>query len=652
MRAVLQNLSPGPNAKFDHWVPTTVPLEQPQRGRHFVTDEGKKLPVVTGRKWGNVGYQLYTWVEMMTPFQEIRGEFQDLPHDRKRTDRPLSIVGEVPWIQIRFNGKRYPTSGDWVIAEHNDACTRATLTYRIPDSMLVVDIDLCRWAISNIWDFWVCVTNSDPRTPVMQQYISDLSLHFRYDALANIFGAAGRGARFVPQSAEERGYFQLMRNDYLGDKQMLVFSGKFGSVSDVRNAATLAAELQGPSYGILEDWNGKWGPWGVIPPLHPKLTNPRAQFYRRDWTDFIHWANREGSVFDRAAYGTNKRAADTGDQDDFGVSKGGPALSPLGKDTLPAWIYCLSIGTQATGMHCENTREVDGSWFRAEKHPDVKSWGFTLHYDTNQSPGRLGKPGPGAHYGWFAQDFAHASRLHQAAACALGGIDWMQRNLRGCIEWIKARRGDYFEEERAEGRVPLVGAYAHWVTGDDSIVEYFNTHWTEAYYKRLFDMEAAGQPVALFAGPSTFHDQRTHVKGPEWSPWHQGLHIAGADGMNQYAKNPFCMRALKLLTKTHVMYGWFWHKASKQWVVGSAIHYKPDHQPLTEDEYQDATLAAPHWGTDYPWWCAAAVIIAKRYHANDPSIVARCDAILAQLKRWRADSEPSFDRAAEWIAVK
>jgi len=152
------------------------------------------------------------------------------------------------------------------------------------------------------------------------------------------------------------------------------------------------------------DWVGRWLAFQATVPERPSDAGEIAARLDAQRAPMLSTQD----LFLPRAIGLRPNAGSTGDQEDFGASKGSGYL--LGEiwfaETLP-----YQVGGKAVRPF--HYRELDGTPVtQAGGHPDWWTWSQQTHWHCDVSPDRLGKPCPvpshGTH-GWTGEDDQHTS---------------------------------------------------------------------------------------------------------------------------------------------------------------------------------------------------------------------------------------------------
>lgn len=312
----------------------------------------------------------------------------------------------------------------------------------------------------------------------------------------------------------------LLRNVKLLDGVRPVFTGKMFCLpkpsrrlakqilhrTGAERIASLIAATEGEIAGCVKagTWDGRWLALKKTPEVPPSITDPFDNA-RQSWSRYITETTRRSDYLSwKRPRGLNKRAGDTGSQEDFGMCKGEMVVTagfPLG-----VFEYLLSVSTQlrATGYY-----EHDLSHVSKANRTKWVTWSQHTHSTSGDYLGK-GRQIDHPSYGWTGIDDQHFSVLNEQAAYALTGKFWLRDLLQDRIEARLAATQD--RSARAIGRTFQAMANDYLLSGDarllDKIAEVFNGFWGYQerregpikYYAVTNDpralVDAEGQPVS------------------------------------------------------------------------------------------------------------------------------------------------------------
>lgn len=148
---------------------------------------------------------------------------------------------------------------------------------------------------------------------------------------------------------------------------------------------TLKAAGEGPVVGIFMNWDGYWlaaknAPRIASGPSETTLANNAWEEFKSDMSTTAGW-------YTTRRLGIGKDPGATGDQEDFGATKG--LLAVTGKD--PKQIYVYQYNVYADVFRGFMFYEADGTPLKASAHHNWTTWSGATHYHTAVSPDRIGK---------------------------------------------------------------------------------------------------------------------------------------------------------------------------------------------------------------------------------------------------------------------
>ncbi len=665
---VIENLAPIPRG--DTWVSFTVPdkdLPNP------ATLAPQGYPVYLGKKVGPTARLVHVRIPVLGSRQKLYGWIAPTSsmatHEKPKRDLvlgPNSRPGLVPVLAMLIDKKPVEwTPTKWEIAEEGPARVVFHAWGRVPGSMLVVNWWFYVYTAYRTVNFELTVTNSDTTTQKMVQTFDGLGIETSPEVFPHVHYNRVRGGQ-DPTFVGDRFRVILSGPSWLGFGQGMAFKGRllFWTKAKVEEFATLLAELHAPVVGQALNWAGSWGPWGVVPDLHPdenKASRGYGQAAAREVSArFRDLFASKGSMWDLPPYGLRRIPAFTGDQQDFGSTKLAPALAPkLGN---PAHLYEVGHSILFEAGRPSYFYEPDGRRIRAENHPKLVFWGLYPHFHPNVSPDRLGKK-PWTPTPWNGpmapKDWSHMSSNNLAGWTLLTGshlgLHLIEHEVEGWL--LGSAKLRWLGEPRAVGRSMRSVAWHYLVTGDERIRNRFNERFNKGFQKVLNPKHKNWKVTPL----GFFEPDGRALKGKYWywTPWQEGLGIVGIDAANQLVNNARGHILLRRLCKSFITYGW-WHNKAGRWVVGVNVRYRrgaDEGKPIPPSAYLDRTQATDHRGTDFDVWNWAAVKIALRYarQTKDSAYIRRCESILAQLKQDRKfvlHPPARFDRVSEWKAVR
>lgn len=201
-----------------------------------------------------------------------------------------------------------------------------------------------------------------------------------------------------------------------------------------RSFANLLAGAHGPIVGVCHEWDGNWLAAGNVPRFHSRATAlAQAEV---DWDVFLGQLQVTAGWFADRSFGLGRMPGQTGNQADFGATKGASAV--VAHD--PKFVYALQLSAHGDALRGYTHFERDGSMLQADNHPSWVTWSRVTHWHQNVSTDRLGKstqlPFPSGVY--QGVDDEHMSHNYLAAYMALTDDPLMEDQLRHLLETDRA----------------------------------------------------------------------------------------------------------------------------------------------------------------------------------------------------------------------
>lgn len=675
-----------PHDRRNEWVTVVCPDSKAPVGFGVVKPFG--WPCIVGDRVGARGRFLHIRVSAIDAHQRLEGVVS-----KPDSDYPLdsTAIAEGSDLVIEGGGERNPVPVIVVDTPAGERRWRAQKLHvlerglgrfvfhgfgRIDNTKLVANVWFYVYPGQRSIPFELFLVNCDPRTSDTVEAIDELRLetiHGVYPAVDFLRARGGGREKYEDGKCS----VTLAEKTWLGHAQGAAFVGRliFWQKASPSEWSTMIAATDSPLHAMASDWSGEWGPWKKLPELHP-LEDVEARGYGHAaaaelFNRFVRDMRNVGTIWSNklAYFGTNNRPADTGDQGDFGVTSLLAALGPKGGDPAHLWLLWPSVFRDASrpsffymldGTPAERRTPVLKDWW---------TWGLTTHYHPGVSPYRWGKVpwGKNPSNTVLTKDFAHTSSNFLGGHAVLTGSYLSRHVCRQEAETMlafdsginesRSQRGFGLGQMRAWGRVPLAFTWHYLANGDNEKLKVFADavidHPKLGDY--LLDRAAAGWEVRT-RGPGAKDGRNLKGKYEAWSPWHQGLCIAGLDALSQVYPSDRLDEILFHLCRTHIKWGWWMHKG--RWTVGNSLRWMKGGEGLTPQQYADPTQASPHWpGTAFDLWCHAAVRAAiRRLAEKEPDLSVKAKkidaALVAQWKGWRPSrGYPGFDRGSLWFSA-
>lgn len=261
---------------------------------------------------------------------------------------------------------------------------------------------------------------------------------------AVVWDAAGARGITSPVGDPDNGYASLLLSKPVTfqDGAGFGFSGRMLSFRDPSRMAEawtpadeaalamVRAAAGGRIYAVCEDWNGRWLAGKATP---EPLTEHDREMARLD----VHYALRGMSlgntIATRRHEGCGPEPSATGEQEDFGATKGSAAVS----SGLPSAFILYQLAGYAELLRGRNHFDPAGNRLRAAQLLDWVTWSGETHYSPNISPNRLGKLSTAVRVGTghIPHDDQHMSLNNLGAALALSDdplLDFIAEGIAEC----------------------------------------------------------------------------------------------------------------------------------------------------------------------------------------------------------------------------
>lgn len=484
MRAKLVNLSPLPRS---HWAVVTFPARRVEDFKveaTFLTDRGQRFRAVRG---STVGFKtVYRIQAALGGHEAIEGELVNETHKNASPFFPHpwtldDVTALLPAFGVQHEGgaRSWSDPPDLVrLLGASPAHQRWHVKTRIPGSGLIGEFWLDLLSTDPVIPFWGKIVWSDRRDPrplvrypavaISTGEFLKLDFSTRHGILTPYRDANNKWVTILnsaPLSFQDgaglplSGALLAIRQPKAGDPIVDPESSADWVGFSLRN---LQAALGGPIVGACEGWDGWW--------LAHRFTPMGARSFAPEavaaWERFQAMLSSPAGWFAERPLGVTSTPGQTGDQEDFGASKGTFVVT----ERDPRHIFSLLYSVQAELFRGFNHYESTGLPLKAEDHPSWVTWSGVTHYHPGVSPDRLGKKDdwgvvPGT--GWYGMDDQHRSQNNLAAYLLLSDDPLIEDQLRHILTTDEASYRLRFPQygpgaPRAQGRV--VGAWSHALT--------------------------------------------------------------------------------------------------------------------------------------------------------------------------------------------
>lgn len=390
---------------------------------------------------------------------------------------------------------------------------------------------------------------------------------------------------------------------------------------DVKGILNLQAGALGPISTLSLDWRGRWTSNDNIPRIG---WNPYSikEDMAKDLEDWENSLEVNTGLFGPCKFGIGKSPGQTGDQDDFGATKGTYVISLHNLKFIPVFQYAAYTEL----FRGVNHYEEDGSPLKLDKHPGWTTWNCKTHFPSSSD--RLGKTWeapPGT--GWDGYDDQHRSQNTFAAYAMLTDDPLIDDQI-----------AHYLTTDRACHRVK----FNHWGPGAARAQGRQLQAWSQMLrlsddpkWKEIIDIRAANvasnpplninneMRVLQFAGPD---GRKAVYKNGELTTyavmWEHGLAAVGL--YNLYKQHPTedVKKSLTIVCETLLKFGYF--KDNETYYTVDDVAYDNGDAPskgmnaanvwnrIGENPKTQQIIARPYVGGTGNW-TFAGILTAKEF---------------------------------------
>lgn len=409
---------------------------------------------------------------------------------------------------------------------------------------------------------------------------------------------------------------------------LLAFVGPTGTPvdpepgEDGKDFNSLLAALGGPVNGVSHSWNGRWLANKWVP-----RRSDTSQMYADVNTE---WQRFKSAMANTVGWGENtivgiqKNPGATGDQEDFGATKGIYAVRT--KDPKHIQLYQQSVYNDVyRGFMHYDVEEGKHVPLKLGNHPQWVTWSGGTHWHTNVSPDRLGKTifNPFGDI-WWGYDDQHRSQNNLAAYIQLSDdplamdiinhmttVDMASYRIR----WPENGAG----AARAQGRMAGCLANFYTLVDEGQVKEDIATHLQVKWdgITNNNDFNVAG-PVKVIGwnqpdGRKPIFDPQGNLL-PTWSVWEHGLALVGLYNAHKANPSPQTESILTTLFTTIVDQGCF--EANDGWWLVSDQWYR-NGEPIPGGLHKDNVFMEYGRG-GVSGWTKAAVMAAAEFLPAGP----------------------------------
>ena len=540
--------------------------------------------------------------------------------------------------------------------ERNAARCVSVHRCRVGESGLVAEITLTRWREQAHGEITVGVFFSDPDAPDLQRSVELLLLESRGQAvLLRHPGPCALTTEFTPTGSRTT----LLRDQVLGDGQGIRRAGVFVPAlrGEPGHDDTIRANAIAPLLAAT-DWRGSgaYGAFGEPPEVPPWLQGPRlrAALAARH-REFVQRSQHQGAPFFAPALGPAARAGQTGDQEDFGVSK----LGAVAATGVPSFLLEAELAALQEACRPVHFYERDASPVLPERHPGWVVWSGRTHWHPEISKDRLGKPVPEPQFeshGWTGKDRQHWSSNLLGGFALLTAAPWARLELENEARLVLA--GETVtpglstsgpDAPRAVGRTLLAATWGYLVTGDQQLLARLHERVAKVYahvWEGRNLPEGKVRPFSWETPDARMLDGKT----PYWTPWQDALAAVGLVALDRVDPDPIARDIGLTLARNMVRHGWLLDAQGGAFLA-TAMRWNEGGEPLRPEEVTQGAKRDVVWshGTAYSVWALGAVELAR----GEADTAERAAEIQRRVRAGRTPPRDGwFDRFGEWDAIR
>jgi len=667
--ATLANISPLPRR---HWGVLTLPTALAVglgNEATFVADDGRRWRAVRGSTKGN--RTVYRVRAQLEGSELVTGRLVAEQHPEAVTFTSHRWVTDdipalLPTLGVRVgDGSGLGHRDHWgdtqslTMVDHSAAHQRWHLVQRIP-------------AIGVHFEWWGDVFHDDPVVHVFGKLVwSDRNDSRPVQSFQIIALQSGERMALdfmtrhggLEPAALHSNWLQVLNREpvSLQDGAGLAFSGSLltfvsGNLApppvdpadgdgDINN---LRAAVHGPVLGVSHEWAGQW----LANRNLPRFRQPR----QRDDIGWQAFLGRLGAFAGWTAtreFGCNKIPGNTGDQEDFGATKGTDAVVPFD----PRAIYRLRYSVQAELLRGVEHYEDDGQPLNAAMHPNWVTWAGVTHWHPGVSPDRIGKTAVAVSVGtgFEPHDDQHRSHNNLAAYIALSDDPCADAHARHLATVDEAAFRVRFpnrgvDSPRAQGRVAQALAQLASVVDDATAARFL-----AVMRARLLPIN--NNPTLRVAGPMKvlgwgMPETRKSVYTPDgqlgrWvSMWEHGLALVGFYVAQKHSNDPALLSTMRTVAETIATFGFF-QSGTEWWTVAEILWSDGDAPTDGVVAGSRAITAAPNAG-DVRSWTFAGALVAREVLGPEHPMAAK---LAAYTDAMTGGIEADDRRTAEWWAA-
>lgn len=673
----IANVSPLPR---QHWAVLTVPRARAESMPvecTFVLDDGRRWRAVRGR---SVGLKTVFRVRaFLSGNQAVRGSLQAEKHPDAGLFRAHPWVADdlvemIPALGTPMGNSLVPVWAQLDSVQEVDS-SPAHKRFRLEQSLGFTGLRCT---------MWVDLLHDDPVAPFTGRVVwsdrHDVAnlRQFQYllmkcgEAMAFDFARRNGIQDPVPQG---RDWVSMLNSGpiNLGDGVALPLSGRILSfVSNEwpapadpadpfdpgnRGIADLMAAAQGPVLGVCHEWEDSWLAGRKRARFNDQAQDTPFNLAASEWANFRAMMTVPAGWFAERPFGLTRTPGQTGNQSDFGATKGTSAVVAMD----PRAIYAMQYSAQGDCLRGYTHFEADGRPLSLEQHPSWVTWSRRTHWNGGVSPDRLGKdsmlPFPTGTYEGI--DDEHASMNYVAAYCALADDPLLEDQVRHLLTTDRAGYRFRFPNNgagvtRAQGRTTGMFAQLACVADDATAAGYANLLVRRfAQTANVPEMNgSAPMRVPAVGGPDprkTIYDLQGNLTRYVCM-WELGLFLVGHMQAIRTGRTDIDIeraRAVALIAaETMAQFGFF--QQGGQWFTVWDIMWNGGEAPPGGLVHPSPHITSAAGAGDVGSWTFAGAVAARQLLPRENPHWARLNEYVLAITGGR---EAGSREAAEWWAI-
>lgn len=357
----------------------------------------------------------------------------------------------------------------------------------------------------------------------------------------------------------------------------------------VEKITNLLAREEAPIVGIYTNWDGDWLACKSVP-MEPEKLTEQVSFAKNS---FYNRINTYGDEYDQRAYAPPRQSGQTGNQPDFGITRGELVITAH----QPWALFDYRFSVQAWMLRPYSHKETNGDPVKAANHPNTKL--YNLSIDSRFGSDFLGFPTPVPYNEfWTGGDAQHRSDNLLYAMYALTRDpsikatidDLVQCSLMELKTYQQYGMPNSIESPRGWGRPLLSMAHAcslGFYDLHDNLVEMANVMCDHAAMKKI--VQDSKHTVRTLSN-NGFKYGWLDSSGQQiraWVCWEEAIGAIGLWATYKATANPKYLNMALEIAKTIVRHGFF-KTSDGKWYSCYAVRWNTQDpgMPLPDSSYR------------------------------------------------------------------